>query len=40
MKVLNSAGKEVPDYIATAAESEGGGDPGTVNGGGDDEDEW
>ena len=40
VKVLNSAGKDVPDYIASAAESEGGGDSGIVNGGGDDEDEW
>ena len=39
VKVLNSAGKDVPDYIASAAESECG-DSGTVNGGGDDEDEW
>ena len=41
VKVLNSAGREVPDYLVAAAESEGGADGGgaTTNGGADD-DEW
>ena len=46
VKVLNSAGREVPDYLVAAAESEGGADGGgggagaTTNGGADEDDEW
>jgi len=43
VKVLSTAGKEVPDYIVTAAESEGGdggAQGGSGAGGGGDDDEW
>ena len=42
VKVLNSAGRDVPDYLVTAAEAEGGdgGGGGVANGGGDGDDDW
>ena len=41
MKVLNSAGRDVPDYLVTAAEAEGGdGGGGGVANGGDGDDDW
>ena len=43
VKVLSTAGQEVPDYIVTAAESEGDGGAGGgggAGGQGGDDDEW
>ena len=43
VKILTTAQKEVPDYIVTAAESEGGdggAQGGSGGGGGGDDDEW
>jgi len=42
VKVLNSAGRDVPDYLVAAAEAEGGdgGGGGAANGGDDGDDDW